>query len=414
MPIESYHRTTCRLCLSPDQNRVLELRPSAIADAFVDVSERQTEQPLFPLDLYQCQSCGHVQLGEVVNPEVLFRHYIYATESSPGLQKHFRAAADQLETNFSSVQDRFAVDIGSNDGTLLRILAEKGFRVLGVDPATAVAQKATASGIETWAEFFTPAVARRIVEQHGKADLVTANNVFAHIDNLGDVVDGIQTLLAPDGVFVFEVGYLPDMITNMVFDWIYHEHLCYHSVRPLTAFFSRHGMELFDVERIPTKGGSFRGKAQLKGGPRPVEVSVALFAQGEEAMGLTDQGTWDAYANRIEARKQALLLVLSEAKAQGKSIAGFGASPTGTTLTYNFEIAPYLEFLCDDNPIRQGLFSPGHHIPVMSRGALRDHRPEIVVILAWRFAQLILNNNQAYLDAGGQFVIPLPEFSIRG
>jgi hypothetical protein len=243
---------------------------------------------------------------------------------------------------------------------------------------------------------------------------VTANNVFAHADALGEIADGVRTLLAPDGVFVFEVSYLLDLVQNMVFDWIYHEHLCYHAIRPLQLFFDRHGMELFDVERIPTKGGSIRGFAQLRDGPRRVSPAVAELVDEESEAGLDRPETFRAFGSRIEAAAEDVRQALEVERAGGGTIAGYGASATVTTLLHHFELGDLVDFIVDDNPDRQGLYSPGHHIPVVPSDALHERRPAAVVVLAWRFADAIIRNNQRYLDAGGRFIVPLPSFRAYG
>jgi SAM-dependent methyltransferase len=309
-------------------------------------------------------------------------------------------------------EGELVIDIGSNDGTLLRFFQGKGMRTLGIDPAREIAQKATDSGIETLPEFFTSDLAERIRPDFGSAAIVTANNVFAHADHLADMANGIHDLLLPNGVFVFEVSYLGDLIENRVFDFIYHEHLCYHSVRPLMNFFRLHDMELIRVERIPTKGGSIRGMAQRQQGPRPVDASVSRFLALEDRLELQDAETFKRFAREIDSVKAEVLGYTRDLKEKGKTIAGYGASATVTTLVYHFELGDLLSFIVDDNPERQGLFSPGYHLPVLSPRAIYDRSPDYIVVLAWRFFDPIFKKHQAYLDSGGHFIVPLPEFRV--
>lgn len=405
----SYKRTTCRLCDSRQVELAVPIHATPIADAYIPASELQKEQPLFAMDLYLCRDCGHVQILEVVDPKILFGNYIYTTSISLGLVEHFRQYAELMTRTFPAKEGALAIDIGSNDGTLLRFFRDKGLRVLGIDPAESIAKQATANGVETLPEFFTSALGKKIRQQYGPAHLVTANNVFAHSDALPDMADGICEMLAPDGVFVFEVSYLVDIVEKMLFDTVYHEHLCYHSIKPLTLFFQKHGLELFDVQRMASKGGSIRGFVQKRGGPRPVAPIVGELLALEAKMGLDQPPLFRAYSERIDHNKRTLLAQLSALKQQGKIIAGFGASATVTTLIYNFELMPYLDFLIDDNASRHGLFSPGCHLPVLSPQAVLDRGADYIVILAWQYATPILKKHGGLLDKGRHFIVPLPE-----
>jgi SAM-dependent methyltransferase len=363
-----------------------------------------------PLDLFLCRACGHVQLLDVVDPFRLFARYVYKSATSPGLDDHFRRYADDVVSKCCIAPGALAVDVGSNDGTLLRHFGRHGLRVLGIDPAEGIARDATAAGIPTLNAFMDAATAARVRAESGVAQLVTANNVFAHNDQLGAMADAIASMLAADGVFVFEVSNLLDTIEGLVFDFIYHEHLCYHSVKPMDAFLRRHGMQLFDVERVASKGGSLRGSAQLIGGPRAVSARVTDFIAREEAAGLYLPETYHAYIARVNALREQTLDYLREARARGRSIAGYGASATVTTLLYHFQLGGLIDFIVDDNPIRHGTVSPGHHIPVLAPSALYERKPDIVVTLAWRFAEQMMRRHEEYLRRGGTFLVPLPTF----
>jgi len=402
------------LCGGDALTKVLALTPTPPANAFVDESGLDEEQPAFPLDVHFCDSCGHVQLLDVVDPELLFGNYVYVSGTSPVFVKHFEECADTVLRKYGSGEGGgLVVDIGSNDGTLLKQFQTRGMTALGVDPARDIAAKASAEGIETLPTFFNAALADEIRTERGAAQVVTANNVFAHADGLGDITDGIRILLAPDGVFVFEVSYLVDVFEKTLFDTIYHEHLAYHSVRPLVAFFAAHGMQLIAAERISSHGGSLRGVAQVAGGPRTVEPSVADLIALEKTLGLDRADTLNAFGARIDAVKSELTARLHELKAAGKTIAGFGAPAKATTLMYHFGIGPdIVDFIVDDSPLKQGLYSPGMHIPVLPSSAIYSKKPDAVIILAWNFAEPIMRNHDKYLNQGGTFIVPLPKVKI--
>jgi len=306
------------------------------------------------------------------------------------------------------------VDVGSNDGTLLRFFAEAGCRTLGIDPACNVARLATESGIETIAEFLSVDLAQRIRDMHGLATLVTANNVFAHVDDLTEFVAATRTLLAPDGIFAFEVSYLANVVENVLFDTIYHEHLDYHSVKPLTRFFDRHGMELIEAIRVDSHGGSIRGIAQLAGGGRAVAKSVESMIALEERQGIDQVETFIQFARRIDALRDTLGGVLSNLKSDGKRIAGYGAPAKATTLMYHFELGPeIIDFIVDDSPFKQGLYSPGLHVPVLPPEAIYEQEPDCLLVLAWNFTEPIMNKHRGYAEAGGQFIIPAPTIKVH-
>jgi len=403
------HKTDCRLCGSTSLDNVLPIRPSAIGDAFVPADRLGEPQDLYPLDCYLCLDCGHLQNLDVVDPDILFRDYTYRTSVSLGLVEHFKRYAHSVVTALSIPKGSLVTEMGSNDGSLLRAFRNEGMRVQGIDPARNIAAAATADGIPTIPDFFTSVLAARIKSDQGEAKLFCANNVFAHIDNLADVAEGIRTLLAPDGVFVFEVSYIVDMIDNMVFDTIYHEHVSHHALLPMEAFLQRHGLTLFDVMRTGTKGGSIRAFAQLAAtGTRAKSSRLAALIAEETRRGITQPKIYRDWFAAIERCKQAVLTFLDDARLAGKTVAGYGASTTTTTLLYHFELASRLAFIADDNPLKQGRFSPGAHLPVLPSSELAQRKPDIVVILAWIYAEPIIARNAAFLEAGGTFLVPLP------
>jgi SAM-dependent methyltransferase len=409
-----HRRKTCRLCGGSKLTLVLELAPTPPANAFVSRDELDKPQPSFPLDVFFCEDCRHVQLLDVVDPSVLFENYVYVSGTSPSFVAHFESYAKGVLDQFKPAPGSLVVDIGSNDGTLLRFFQQAGMKVLGVDPARNIAEEATRKGIPTKAAFFSPKLAAEIRAQHGAASVITGNNVFAHIDNLEAIVEGIRTLLAPGGVFVFEVSYLVDVFEKTLFDTIYHEHLDYHSVKTLVPFFKRLGMELIEAVRVGSHGGSLHGITQLKGGPHPVGKSVAEAIAYEEKLGLDRAETFRQFGQNINSLKTDLGKLLRELKAKGKKIAGFGAPAKATTLMYHFGIGPDLiDFIVDDSPLKQNLFTPGYHVPVVPSSVMYEQKPDYVLLLAWNFAGPIMKSHKAYTDAGGHFIVPIPQLEVH-
>lgn len=383
--------------------------PTPCGDHYIPASRLAEVQPRYPMDVALCLDCALVQLPDVVNPELLYREYIYNTSISLGLSEHFDRYAAGLADRSGAAPGSLVVDIGSNDGTLLRSFKARRFKVLGVDPARDQARRANESGVPTENAFFTEALAHRLRAEHGPAAIVTANNVFANVDDLQDLAAGIRAILATDGVFAFETGYVVDLVRHSVIDNLYHEHLSYYSVIPLERFFSRAGLELVDVQHVETKGGSLRGMVQLAGGPRRVNRDAIERLAAEEREGGFDRPeAYRAFAARMEGVRQDLRRHLAAAKAQGQTVAGYGASVGVTTLLYYYGLDETLSYLVDDNPARHGLFTPGHHLPVFPSEVLAERRPDWVLLLAWRYAEPILRRHEAYRRAGGRFLIPLP------
>ena len=408
------HRDDCRLCGSKSFELVLPILHSPIGDAFVDKGKLSDVQELFPLDTYICLECGHVQNIDIVNPDILFRNYTYKTSASHGLVDHFKRYAQQVLDRLSIPSNSLVIEMGSNDGSLLGAFKSIGMRVLGVDPAVEIANNATRHGINTLPEFFSFELAKKIANSGEIAHLFCANNVFAHVDNISDIVKGIRLLLDPRGVFVFEVSYLPDMVNGFVFDTIYHEHVSHHSLIPLELFFNKHDMTLFHAERISTKGGSIRAFAQsLSTGKRQkTKMYLDMMSQEREMM-VTSPELYHKFNREIDIRKRAVLELIDDEIKAGKKIAAYGASTTTTTLLYHFELQSRIQFIVDDNPLKHNLYSPGAHIPVYSSSALKNNKPDIVIILAWQYANEIIKNNQEFLSLGGKFLIPLPELKIH-
>jgi len=407
-------RRNCRLCGSYKAVKVLSLTPTPPANAFVSQRQLGSTQERYPLNLRQCLDCGHVQLSEIIDPRILFENYVYVSGTSPVFVRHFEDYAKSIVSEYRISKGGFVLDIGSNDGTLLRFFQELGMEVLGVDPAVDIARKATESGVETLPRFFSAELADTIRVERRPASIITANNVFAHANDLAGFVQGVRNLLAQDGLFVFEVSYLLDVYEKTFFDTIYHEHLSYHTVGPLERFFNAHGMDLIDAVRVDTHGGSLRGVVQRIGGPRKKRKSVSRLIRLESQRGLYQPGTLRRFGKEIVSLKRRLQHLLRRLKENGARIAGYGAPAKATTLMYHFELgADILDFIIDDSPLKQGLYSPGLHIPVLASSALYEKEPDYLLILAWNFADPIIEKNQAYREAGGRFIVPLPNIQVR-
>ena len=409
-----YQRDTCRLCGGKNLENVLPLAPTALCDAYVPPERVNVVQEIYPLDLFLCRDCGYVFLPYVVDPEIIYLDYIYVTTSSMGLADHFKEYADEVMRRMKPSEKSLTIDLGSNDGTLLKYFKQHGMRVLGIEPAHEIAREATESGIKTLPNFFNSKLADSIKSEYGSASIITINNLFANIDDLYDVTEGVRKILAPDGVFILESSYLGDMIRNMVFDFIYHEHLSYLSVKPLMNFFRRFDMEIIDIERVPTKGGSLRYYIQKIDEPRPLSPSVSEMEAYEDSCGLDRPESFKAFAGRINKRKSKLVGALKALKSQGKSIAGYGGSATSTTLVYHFDIGNMMDYIADDNPAKHNTLSPGLHIPVLPSDVIYERRPDYIIMLAWRYFDPIAKKHQAYMDQGGHFIRPLPDFEIVG
>ena len=405
-----YLRESCRMCGEGSLTKAMSLTPTPPGNDFLTKEELGRDEPVYPLDLYFCEACHHIQLGHVVDPKILYqKNYSYVSATSAYFVNHLKHYAKDMVERFDLKPGDLAVDIGSNDGTCLSFFKDKGMKVVGVDPATEIAGKATENGIDTIADFFGYKLAVELRKKYGTAKYITSHNACAHIDNLFDVVKGVEHWLDADGVFVLEVGYFVDVYSNTWFDTVYHEHVDYHTVAPFEKLFNRVGMELISVERISPQGGSIRVMAQKKGGIIKRDDSVDELIALEAKLGLDKAETLRKLNHKISQVRDKLHNLIHSLKADGKSIAGFGAPTKATTLMAHFGLdATVLDFIVDDNPLKQGLFTPITHIPVLSADALYKMKPDYVLILAWNFAEPIMQMHKKYSEQVGQFILPMP------
>jgi hypothetical protein len=403
-------RTRCRACDGTALRGFLSLGPQPLANAFLSGEGDFGEERFFPLDVYCCDGCGLVQLLDVVDPEALFGHYLYASGVSETMVAHFRDYARSVTGRLSLSPADLVIEIASNDGSLLAQFAALGVRTLGVEPARNIAAMARARGIETVSRFFDQQVGRELAAAYGPARAVVANNVLAHVDDPRGFLAGCAELISDDGQVVVEVPYALDMLNRCEYDTIYHEHLCYFAVGPLAQIGESAGLAVARVERMPVHGGTIRVWFRKGAEPGP---EVRSMIQEERDVGLTAFGTWAHFGRAAAANREALRSLLQGLREEERSIAGYGAPAKGNTLLNYCGIGTtWLPFTVDRSRLKVGRLTPGMHIPVLPVDAVRERRPDYLLLLAWNFADEIMAQQAAYREAGGRFILPLPSPSV--
>lgn len=398
--------TSCRICRSTNLVKVIDLGSQPLANAFLRTRDDIDGEEKYPLEVYVCEDCHLAQLIHVVDKETLFSDYIYFSSGMPKLSNHFHKYAEDIIARFLSDNNDLVVEIGSNDGILLQFFKDKGFRVLGVDPAKNIAPVAEARGVPTIADFFSLRIADQIMAQHGQAKTIMGNNVVAHINDYEDLGRAVKKLLAPDGVFVFEAPYLVDMFQNLAFDTIYHEHLNFLAIRPLLHLFKRWGLEIFDVLIVPAQGQSIRVFVGHRGA-HPIHERVNGCILQEIDTGLHEIASYRRLADRIDTARQKVTAILQEFRAEGKRIAAYGAPAKGNTVLNYYGIGEEtLDFAMDELPSKQGFLTPGTHVPVIDRATAQKNEPNAYLLLAWNYLSVILDKEKEFLDRGGIFVLP--------
>ncbi|MBX7114269.1 MAG: class I SAM-dependent methyltransferase [Myxococcaceae bacterium] len=413
MPSPVQARTTCRVCHGSSLELFLDLGDQPPANALLTREELAGPEPKFPLALNSCRTCGQMQTTHVVSADMLFRNYVYFSSVSQAMATHFGAYAKDVADRFVP-RDGLVVEIGSNDGILLKTLLGRPLRVLGVDPARNVAEVARQNGVPTLAEFFNRETATAVRKEHGPASAVIANNVFAHIDDLDSVMQGLDALLSDDGVFVTESPYVVPFLEHLEFDTVYHEHVSYWGVGPLEHLFNRFGFEVFDVWDQPVHGGTIRTFARRKAHAKtPKAASVAEHLALEAKVGIGRADTLKKFARDVAALREKLTGLVQKLTADGKRVVGYTAPAKGNVLLNYCNLGPKsLAYLADATPAKQGLFNPGMHIPIQSPEHFRADKPDYAVLLAWNHQVEILEKEKAWRAQGGKFIIPVPDVDV--
>lgn len=390
----------------------LDLGETALANKFLSPEELENLEPRYRLRVGFCHSCGHVQLIDRVPPSAMFEDYLYMSSASETLKAHFADLSGLLVERHRLDQQDLVIDIGANDGSLLSAFRSRGVRTLGVDPASNLAVLSSSLGIDRFTGFFGGATATDIAGKWGKASLITATNTFPHIPALRDFIAGIDIALKPGGVFVIEAHYLVDLLDQTAFDTIYHEHVSYWALTPMVDLFALLGMQVVSAERLPIHHGQLRVAVQRKG-EGTADTSVAELLEMEQARGIGRFETYEAFGRRVHRIKKDLHATLSRLKSQGKRLAGYGAPAKGSTLLEFLDIGPDLiEYIVDRSPLKQGRYTPGSHIPIVPPERLLTDRPDYALLLAWNFADEVLKQQTAYREAGGKFIVPIPEVAV--
>lgn len=399
----------CRSCDSKKLNSIIPLGALPLANALVKQKSNSPENT-YNLEVLLCSDCGLAQLKDLIDPAELFTDYVYFSSNSDTMLHSAYTLTASIMSKLSS--DSFIVEIASNDGYLLKNYVKSGLSCLGIDPAKNIAKVANEIGIPTLCDFFSATLSKKICETHGTADVIHANNVMAHVPDINDFIKGLKTLLKPNGFCVIEVPYFSDLVAKLEFDTIYHEHVYYFSVKPLERAFKKHGLEIYDIEKLTIHGGTLRLFVGHHG-THQIQSIVQEFINKEIQSGLYEIETYAQFMNKLLVLKNSLFSTLETLKKQGKKIAAYGASAKGTTLLNYFGInKDILEFVVDRSMTKQGMHTPGTQLSINSPDALITHKINYALLLSWNFTDEILKQQQEFIASNGKFIVPLPEVSI--
>jgi C-methyltransferase-like protein/putative zinc binding protein/methyltransferase family protein len=402
-------RETCRACDGRALRSFLSLGPQPLANAFPRSPAEFAGEQTFPLDVCLCETCGLVQIMDVIDPEVLFRDYIYMTGTSLTIAEHYKRYAETVVEMLGLGPADLVAEAASNDGSLLKCFRAHGVRTLGIEPARNIAAMARRDGIESLEVFFGAATGQAVRGSHGPARAVIGNNVLAHVDDTRDFLRGGAALLADDGLVITEVPYLGEFVERLEYDTVYHEHLCYFSVTALMRLCEEVGLRIVRVDQVPVHGGSIRMYAGLAARHPAHAPEVAAMADRERRDGLTSLPRFTRLADDVAATRDRLVRLLGELRTAGKSVAGYGAPAKGNTLLnycgIGTDLVPYT---VDKSPLKIGRYTPGMHLPVLAPETIAQRRPDYLLILAWNFADEIMGQQRAFHEQGGRFILPLP------
>jgi len=403
----------CRFCATPLRHLFCDLGMSPLSNAYVRPEALQQMEPFYPLTVYVCERCFLVQLPAYETPENIFSDYAYFSSYSDSWLEHVRRYAAMMMERFRFDARSLVMELASNDGYLLQYFAAAGVPVLGIEPARNVAVEAEKKGIPTLVKFFGVETARQLVAEGRRADLLLGNNVLAHVPGINDFVEGMRIVLAPAGIITMEFPHLVRLIEGNQFDTIYHEHFSYLSLHAVEQLFAAHDLALFDVEELPTHGGSLRIYAQHAGGLHPVNARLQALRDAERAFGIDRMETYDSFGEQVRQTKRRLLAFLLQARDEGQRVVGYGAPAKGNTLLNYCGIrTDLLDYTVDRSPHKQGLFLPGTRIPIHAPEKVRETRPDYLLILPWNLREEIVGQMAHIREWGGRFVIPIPTVEV--
>jgi SAM-dependent methyltransferase len=404
------HGPVCRLCGKGLHETFVDLGSSPLCETFLTADQLEEAEPFYPLHVRICSDCLLVQLEAYVPATEIFKEYAYFSAYSDSWVEHARRYAEMIAERLGLAENSLVIELASNDGYLLQHFVRRGIPALGVDPAANVAEAARARGVETIVDFFDSTLARRFAAQGRRADLVVANNVLAQVPALNDFVAGIEIVLAPHGVATIEVPHLPRLVEGLQFDTIYHEHYSYFSLTTLVRLTHDHGLEIFDVEELPSHGGSLRVYVKRRDDDtHPMEPSVARVLDGEQLRGYDRLDGYSDFAPRVKEVKWQLLELLIRLRREGKHVVGYGAPGKGNTLLNYCGIrADLLDYTVDRNPYKHGRYLPGTHIPIHPPERIAETQPDAVLILPWNLQREISTQLSYVRDWGGQLLVPIP------
>ena len=406
--------SVCRSCGAGLKHTFIDLGMSPLANSYIKPEQMNRMEPFYPLHVYVCEKCLLVQLEQFSTPQDIFSDYAYFSSFSDSWLAHARTYVDMIVDRFRLDRNSKVVEIASNDGYLLKNFVARDIPVLGVEPAANVAEVASGKGIPTKVAFFGEKTARNLTEDGWAADLIIGNNVLAHVPELNDFVSGLKVLLKPTGLVTMEFPHLLQLVEQNQFDTIYHEHFSYFSFIAVERVFARHGMKLFDVEELPTHGGSLRIYAcHDSDTSKPIEARAKELKAREEKIGFDSLGHYLSFGTRVEATKRKLLSFLIAARQEGKRVVGYGAPAKGNTLLNYCGIrTDFIDYTVDRSPHKQGHFLPGVHIPIYEPERVRTTRPDYLMILPWNIRDEVMQQMSYIREWGGKFVVPIPEVQV--
>jgi hypothetical protein len=404
---------SCRFCGTPLAHTFVDLGMSPLCESFLGPEQIDEMEPYFPLHVFVCDRCFLVQLKQYVTPEHIFKEYAYFSSYSTSWVEHAKKYCTAMRDRLGLGSHSLAVELASNDGYLLQHFLPLGVPALGIEPAANVAKVAIEKGIPTRVDFFGVRLAEELVAEGKRADLIAGNNVLAQVPDLNDFVAGMARLLKPDGTITLEFPHLLQLISGNQFDTIYHEHFSYFSLTTIERIGTKHGLQLVDVEELPTHGGSLRVYLAHAGSGRDPSLSVSELLAREEALGFRDLAAYASFADRVSRTKRKLLSFLIAAKEERKTICGYGAPGKGNTLLNYCGIGPdFLDFTVDRNPYKHGRFTPGMHVPIRPVEAIDAAKPDYILVLPWNLTDEIVRQMAHVGEWGGKFVVPIPEVTV--